>query len=332
MIISKTPYRISFFGGGSDYPSWYIANGGAVLSATIDKYIYISCRYLPPFFEHKYRIVWSQLENVKAINEIKHRAVKEMLKYFKIKSGLEIHYDGDLPAKSGMGSSSVFIVGLMNLLNNFQGKKIKNKILAQKSIHFEQKILKDIVGSQDHVAAAYGGFNKITFKIGGGFNVHPISIKKKTLNSLNRNLLLVYTGISRTAHTIARGYVNKLHKSKKSHILQISSLVAEAEKTLRNGDVDNFGKLLHESWLEKKSLSSSITNSFIDEIYNIAINKGAIGGKLLGAGGGGFLLFYVPYFKQKNFIKYFRKLISIPFKFSSEGSAILFKNIDKKII
>jgi len=332
MIISKTPYRISFFGGGSDYPSWYIENGGAVLSTTIDKYIYISCRYLPPFFEHKYRIVWSQMENVKAINEIKHRAVKEMLKYYKIKSGLEIHYDGDLPATSGMGSSSVFVVGLMNLLNNFQGKKIKKKMLAQKSIHFEQKILKDVVGSQDQVAATYGGFNKITFKTGGGFNVHPISIKKKTLNKLNRNLLLVYTGISRTAHDIAKGYINKLHKSKKSHILQISSFVGEATKTLRNGDVNNFGKLLHESWLEKKRLSSSISNSSIDEIYNNAINKGALGGKLLGAGGGGFFLFYVPYFKQKNFIKHFRKLITIPFKFSSEGSTILFKNIDKKII
>jgi len=332
MIISKTPYRISFFGGGSDYPSWYIENGGVVLSTTIDKYIYISCRYLPPFFEHKYRIVWSQMENVKAINEIKHRAVKEMLKYFKIKSGLEIHYDGDLPATSGMGSSSVFVVGLMNLLNNLQGKKIKKKMLAQKSIHFEQKILKDVVGSQDQVAATYGGFNKITFKSGGGFNVNPTSIKKETLNKLNRNLLLVYTGIRRTAHHIAKTYINKLNKSKKSHILQILSLVGEAEKTLTKGDVNNFGKLLHESWLEKKGLSSSITNSFIDEIYNIAINKGALGGKLLGAGGGGFFLFYIPYFKQKNFIKYFRKLVTIPFKFSSEGSTILFKNIDKKII
>jgi D-glycero-alpha-D-manno-heptose-7-phosphate kinase len=231
-----------------------------------------------------------------------------------------------------MGSSSVFVVGLMNLLNNFQGKKIKKKMLAQKSIHFEQKILKDVVGSQDQVAATYGGFNKITFKTGGGFNVHPISIKKKTLDKLNRNLLLVYTGIRRTAHDIAKGYINKLHKSKKSHILQIISLAGEAEKTLRKGDVNNFGKLLHESWLEKKSLSSSITNSSIDEIYNNAINKGALGGKLLGAGGGGFFLFYVPYFKQKNFIKHFRKLITIPFKFSSEGSTILFKNIDKKII
>ena len=332
MIISKTPYRISFFGGGSDYPSWYIRNGGAVLSTTIDKYIYISCRYLPPFFEHKYRVVWSQMENVKSINELKHAAVKEMLKYFKIKDGLEIHYDGDLPAKSGMGSSSVFVVGLMNLLKNFQGKKINKRMLAQKSIYFEQKILKEAVGSQDQVAAAYGGFNKITFKIGGGFNVQPIAIKKKTLSKLNKNLLLVYTGIRRTAHDIARGYVDKLNKSKKSHILHISSFVEEAEKILRKGNVNNFGNLLHESWLEKKNLSSAITNSSIDEIYNNAIKKGALGGKLLGAGGGGFFLFYVPYFRQKNFIKYFRKLITIPFKFSSEGSKILFKSIDNKII
>ena len=332
MIISKTPYRISFFGGGSDYPSWYIKNGGTVLSTTIDKYIYISCRYLPPFFEHKHRIVWSQIENVKTINEIKHRAVKEMLKYFKIKSGLEIHYDGDLPATSGMGSSSVFVVGLMNLLNNFLGKKIKKKILAQKSINFEQKILKDSVGSQDQISAVYGGFNKITFKVGGGFNINPIFIKKKTLDQLNRNLLLVYTGIKRTAHDIAKDYIEKLHKSKKSHILQILSLVGEAEETLRKGDINSFGKLLHETWLEKKSLSSSITNYTIDEIYDNAIYKGALGGKLLGAGGGGFFLFYIPYFKQKDFIKYFRKLITIPFKFSSEGSTILFKNFDKKII
>ena len=332
MIISKTPYRISFFGGGTDYPSWYTKYGGAVLSTTIDKYIYISCRYLPPFFEHKYRIVWSKLENVKEINKIKHRVVKEMLKYYKIKDGLEIHYDGDLPAKSGMGSSSAFVVGLMNLLNNFKGKKIKKKTLAQKSIYFEQKILKDIVGSQDQVATAYGGFNKIIFKSAGGFNVKPISIKRKTFNKINRNLMLVYTGIKRTAHDIARGYVDKLSKSKKSHILQISSFVDEAEKILKEGDVDDFGKLLHESWLEKKELSSSISNSSIDEIYNQAIDNGALGGKLLGAGGGGFLLFYVPYFRQKNFIKYFKKLITIPFNFSSDGSTILFKNFDKKII
>ena len=215
MIISKTPYRISFMGGGSDYPEWYVKNGGLTLSTTIDKYIYISCRNLPPFFKHKYRIVWSQLEQVKKIGHIKHNVVREMLKHFKIKNGLEIHYDGDLPARSGMGSSSVFVVGLMNLLNNFQGKTIAKKTLAKKSIYFEQKILKEVVGSQDQVAASYGGFNKIIFRTCGDFKLQPISVKKKTLNQLNKNLLLVYTGINRTAHDIARGYVNKLHKSKK---------------------------------------------------------------------------------------------------------------------
>ena len=331
MIISKTPYRISFFGGGSDYPSWYLKNGGSTLSTTIDKYIYISCRYLPPFFEHKYRIVWSHIEIVKELNQIKHRAVREMLKYFKIKNGLEIHYDGDLPARSGMGSSSVFVVGLMNLFNSYQGKKITNKMLAKKSIYFEQKILNDCVGSQDQIAAAYGGFNKITFKIGGEFNVRRISIKKKVLKKLNSNLMLLYTGFKRTAHDIAKSYVNKLSKSKKSHIIEICSFVKESEKLLKEGNnLNDFGKLLHESWREKKSLSSSISNSSIDDIYNTAMKKGALGGKLLGAGGGGFLLMYVPQPRQKNLLKHFDKLINVPFKFSSQGSKILFKNIEKK--
>jgi len=331
MIISKTPYRISFFGGGSDYPAWYLNNGGSVLSTTIDKYIYISCRYLPPFFEHKYRIVWSQIENVKDINHIKHRSVKELLKYFKIKKGLEIHYDGDLPARSGMGSSSVFVVGLINLLNNFQGRKINKKQLAFKSINFEQKILRDIVGSQDQIAAAYGGFNKILFKPGGSFNVKPILIKETTLKKLNKNLVLIYTGFKRTAHNIASTYVNKLQKVKKNHILEILNHVKEAENLLKGDDLIGFGKLLHESWLAKRSLSSSITNSKIDEIYNNAINNGALGGKLLGAGGGGFFLFYVPYSRQKYFVNYFKKLINVPFKFSSEGSKIMFKNIDDEV-
>ena len=328
MIISKTPYRISFFGGGSDYPTWYTKNGGAVLSTTIDKYIYISCRTLPPFFKHKYRIVWSKIENVKKINHIKHIAVKEMLKKYKIKNGLEIHYDGDLPARSGIGSSSVFTVGLMNLLNSFKGKIISKKKLAEKSIYFEQKVLKQTVGSQDQIAAAYGGFNKIVFNTDGKFNVFPFSIKQKRIRALNKNLLLVYTGFTRTAHNIAKNYVNKLQKSKKSHVLEILNFVSEGEKILRRGNLNDFGKLLHESWLEKKSLSSSITNSSIDEIYNKALKIGALGGKLLGAGAGGFFVFYVPHFKQKKFINYFNKLITIPFKFTSQGSAIIFKNFN----
>ena len=231
-----------------------------------------------------------------------------------------------------MGSSSVFVVGLMNLLNHLKGRKVNKKELAQKSIYFEQRILKDVVGSQDQIAVTYGGFNKITFNVGGGFNVNPIAIKNSTLKKLNRNLLLVYTGFKRTANDIARGYVNKLQKSKKNHVIEISNFVKEAERILTNGDLDEFGNLLHESWLEKKSLSSLISNSSIDEIYNVAIKKGVIGGKLLGAGGGGFFLFYVPYYKQKRIIKHFKKLITIPFKFSNEGSKIIFKSIGNKII
>ena len=327
MIISKTPYRISFFGGGSDYPIWYSKNEGAVLSTTIDKYIYISSRYLPPFFDHKYRIVWSQIEKVKKMDQIKHKAVREMLKKFKIKSGLEIHYDGDLPARSGMGSSSVFVVGLMNALYNFKGIKIKKNDLANKSINFEQKILKESVGSQDQIAAAYGGFNKISFSKNGKFYVQKISMNKRKLVELNKNLLLVYTGLSRNAHEIAKGYISKLNTSKKSHIYEILNFVKEGEKILKGGETNDFGRLLHESWLAKKGLSKSITNSKIDQIYDKAIKNGALGGKLLGAGGGGFILLYVPQFRQKNVIKHFRKLITIPFNFSNEGSKIMFKKI-----
>ena len=328
MIISKTPYRISFFGGGSDYPSWYLRNGGAVISSTIDKYIYISCRKLPPFFNHKYRIVWSKVESVNNVNEIQLKPVREMIKKFNIKDGLEIHYDGDLPARSGMGSSSVFVVGLLNLFNNINKKKIENEMLAKQSIHFEQKVLKEVVGSQDQIAASCGGFNKIIFNKGGKFLVKPIKIKKETLNNLNQNLILVYTGLTRNAHDIASSFVNKLKTTKRNQILEILNFVTEAENTLKKDDLNSFGKLLHESWIKKKELSSFITNNKIDDIYNYAINKGAVGGKLLGAGGGGFFLFYVPKKYQKNFISSFKKLIHIPFKFSEEGSKIIFNNKD----
>ena len=332
MIISKTPYRISFFGGGSDYPSWYIKNGGRVLSTTINKFVYISCRNLPPFFNHKYRIVWSKLEMVKKIDQINHKPIRKMLNHYKINNGLEIHYDGDLPARSGMGSSSVFVVGLVNLLNNFMNKKLTKKDLAKKSIFFEQKILKENVGSQDQIAVSYGGFNKINFIKGGDFTVSKISISKRLANDLNKNLLLVYTGITRNAHDIAKDYINKLEKSKSSHVLKILNFVNDAENILKEGSLNDFGKLLHESWIEKKNLSSNISSSNIDDIYNFAINKGALGGKLLGAGGGGFFLFYVPKNIQKKFIKSLKKMIIIPFKFNSEGSEIMFNRHEDSVL
>jgi D-glycero-alpha-D-manno-heptose-7-phosphate kinase len=326
MIITKTPYRISFFGGGSDYPDWYRKHGGMVLSTTIDKYIYISCRFLPKFFKHKYRIVWSKIENVKDINQIQHRAVKTLLKHLKIKQGMEIHYDGDLPARSGMGSSSCFAVGLIKALYKIKNKDLSKNELARKTIHFEQKIMKEVVGSQDQTITSYGGFNKIIFSKNNKIQVKKISFNKN-IRSLNKNLVLIYTGINRTAHKIANTYVKKLTKSKKYQIEKIMSYVNEGKKILESGNVDDFGRLLNNSWHEKKSLSNLITNKKIDELYDEAIRYGALGGKLLGAGGGGFLLMYMSKENAKKFFKRHKSIINIPFNFTKDGSQIILNNI-----
>ncbi len=327
MIITKTPYRISFFGGGSDYPEWYKKFGGSVLSTTIDKHIYISCRLLPQFFNHKYRIVWSKIENVKKIDQIQHRSVKKLLQYNKIKSGLEIHYDGDLPAKSGMGSSSSFSVGLMQALLKLKKKKISNLNLAKNTIFFEQNIMKETVGSQDQVAASIGGFNKIKFHKNEKLVIKKVS--SKNLKKLNSNLLLLYTGIQRNAHTIANNYVSKLSNQKEKNIRKIIQYVDIGEKLIKSGNLDDFGKLLHETWMQKKELSRSISNNKIDQLYNKFINNGALGGKLLGAGGGGFLLLYIKNEKKDFFLKKFKNIINIPFKFSNKGCEVILNSLDK---
>ena len=328
MIITKTPYRISFFGGGSDYPAWYKKNGGAVLSTTIDKYIYISCRFSPDYFKQKYRIVWRKIENVKNLKEINHKAVRELLKYLKIKQGLEIHYHGDLPARSGMGSSSCFTVGLMQALCQIKNIKLNKSKLASKSIHFEQNVMKEIVGSQDQTSASYGGFNKIIFNKDNSIKIKKIS-SKKNIKKLNENLILIYTGINRTAHKIANKYVNKLTNEKKDHINRILEYVNEGEKILNNGDIDDFGSLLHDAWVEKKALSNLITNSKINSIYDKARSHGALGGKLLGAGGGGFLLMYMKKKDRSDFLKKNKKLVTIPFNFTSLGSQIILNQLSK---
>ncbi len=328
MIITKTPYRISFFGGGSDYPAWYKKNGGAVLSTTIDKYIYITCRFSPDYFKQKYRIVWRKIENVENLREINHKAVRELLKYLKIKQGLEIHYHGDLPARSGMGSSSCFTVGLMQALSQIKNIKLNKSKLAKQSIHFEQNIMKEIVGSQDQTSASYGGFNKILFNKDNSIKIKKIS-SKKNIKKLNDNLILIYTGINRTAHKIANKYVNKLTNEKKDHINRILEYVNEGEKILNNGDIDDFGSLLHDAWIEKKALSNLITNSKINSIYDKARSYGALGGKLLGAGGGGFLLMYMKKKDRSDFLKKNKKLVTIPFNFTSLGSQIILNQLSK---
>ena len=246
MIISKTPYRVSFFGGGSDYPEWYLKNGGEVISSTVDKYLYISCRHLPNFFSHKHRIVYSKIEEVKKITEIKHSVVRELMnnydKYFN-KNGVEIHYDGDLPARSGMGSSSCFVVGMIQLINHFLKKKIKKKNLALQSINFEQVKLKEIVGSQDQIAASYGGFNNITFLKDGNFKVKKL-LNKSLADKFFENIFLIYTGQNRTAQYIAKTYVKNLNHSDKN-IHRILEHVKIAKKLLQNSNFDDVGRLLN---------------------------------------------------------------------------------------
>ena len=214
MIISRTPYRISFFGGGSDYPDWYLKNGGEVISSTIDKFVYISLRDLPRFFPHNYRVSYSIVEEAENIHEIKHKVVREILKKYKLKKGLEIHYDGDLPSKSGMGSSSAFIVGLLHNVNVFLNAKINKKNLAIKSLYFDNKILKELVGSQDQIACSYGGFNSIQFLKNGSFKIKNYNHKKKFLDKLNNNLFLVFTEQQRNSQNIVKNFIHDLNKKK----------------------------------------------------------------------------------------------------------------------
>ena len=320
MIISKTPYRISFFGGGTDYPQWFNENSGKVISTTIDKHIYITCRHLPKFFEHNLRIVYSIDETVKSVNQIKHNVVREAIKLFKIKKGLEIHYDGDFPSKSGMASSSTFSVGLLNCLGHYVGKKFTKKELYEKTLFLEQKILKENVGNQDQLAASYGGFNVANFNK-TSFKIKKIQ-NKFFLNRLENNLYLIYTGILRSADEMAKKYVNKL-SSKRKILNKLMQHVDTAENIIKNGSLDDFGHLLDETWNEKKSIDDRISNNLIDRFYKQGKNNGALGGKLLGAGNGGFLLFYVPKKNRYKFLKCFKDKICIPIKFYYQGSTII---------
>lgn len=324
MIISRTPFRISFFGGGTDYPAWYREHGGAVLATTIDKYCYLSCRYLPPFFEHRIRIVYSKIENCQSVDEISHPSVREVLRYLKVERGVEIHHDGDLPARSGMGSSSAFTVGLLNALYALKGEMASKHQLAKESIDVEQNWLRENVGSQDQVATAYGGLNHIAFLPNGEISVHPVTIATERMLELGSHLMLFYTGIARTASTIAEDYINNVD-AKKRQLRVLKDLVDESILVLNSArNLNTFGELLHEAWLAKRDLSSRVTNGHVDEIYDDARSAGAIGGKLLGAGGGGFMLIFAPPEAQLAVRQKLSKLICVPFNFEFSGSQIIF--------
>lgn len=331
MILSRTPHRISFFGGGTDYPEYYLKHGGKTLGVTIDKYSYLNIRHLPPFFDYQHRIVYSRQENVKSNNEIIHPSVRETFKYFKIDSGISIHHDGDIPARSGMGSSSAFTVGLVHALHALKGEIISKESLGQEAIHIEQSLIKENVGSQDQVFAAYGGLNVIEFLQNGKINVSPVIMKPHRIREFQDSIMLFFSGLSRTASEIVEEQREKT-STNIENLNKIKSLVDEAYEILTDEtrELREFGELLNRTWELKKSLSTKITNSEIDEMYIKALDAGAVGGKLLGAGGGGFMAFYVEKENQSSVIQALDAYLHIPFNFDFEGSKIVVYENDNR--
>ncbi len=323
MIISRTPFRISLFGGGSDYPQWYRQHGGSVLGFAIDKYCYISLRELPPFFEHRHRVVYSKVETVNEIADIQHPAVRHVLQEMRIDRGMEIHHDGDLPARSGLGSSSSFTVGLLNALNALHGRITSKTYLAQEAIRIEQTVIGENVGSQDQIWAAFGGFGRIDFRQDESFSFHPLVMTPDRRDALIGNLMLFFTGFSRIASVIAGKKIASLD-AKAVQVRQMVAMVDQAVEMLsRQDDFDDIGRMLHQSWLLKRGLAESVTNSDLDAIYDAGLTAGALGGKLLGAGGGGFMLFYVPPAKQDSVRKALSRLIEVKFGIDTSGSRIV---------
>jgi D-glycero-alpha-D-manno-heptose-7-phosphate kinase len=324
MIISRTPFRISLFGGGTDYPAWFREHGGAVIGMAINKYCYLSVRKLPPFFEHRSRIVYSQVELVQNISEIRHPAVRGVLTDLKVDEGMEIHHHGDLPARSGLGSSSSFTVGLLNALHAFNGRMRTNRELAQEAIRIEQDVLMEKVGCQDQIWAAYGGFNRIEFLPDGSFNVAPIVISPERRTELVGSIMMLFTGFSRYATDFAHEQLKNLGK-RQPQLNEIRAIADRAFDILRDNrtPLRQLGEMMHDSWRLKRELADNVSNSQIDEIYEAGRAAGAVGGKLLGAGGGGFMVFFVEPEHREKLRERLKKLTHVSVDIESEGSKIV---------
>lgn len=324
MIISRTPFRVSFFGGGTDYPAWTKERPGAVLGTSINKYCYLTCRRLPPFFEYRSRILYSRVEHVQKLDEIQHPAVREALRFMNIDEGVEIHHDGDLPARTGLGSSSSFTVGLLNALHGLKGVMPSKMDLALGAIEVEQNRCRENVGAQDQVLAAFGGFNRIDFVPGRPIQVTPVIIPAPRLEALQSHLLLFFTGFSRLATEVAGDVVQAI-PARKNELTRLLELLEEAVKVLNGGsDLAEFGNLLHEAWQLKRALSPRVSSPAIDGLYERARKAGAIGGKLLGAGGGGFMLVFARPEDHAAIRRELSGFLHVPFRFEFLGSQIIF--------
>ena len=323
MIITKTPFRMSFFGGGTDMEMYFREYGGAVLSATFDKYCYINVRHLPPFFKYKTELVYSKTERVCTIEEIRHPAIRNAMKMLDMHD-LRLTYEADLPARSGLGTSSSFAVGMLNAFYALKGKYVDKKKLADEAIYLERILCEEAGGWQDQIAASYGGFNKITF-YKDWYEVNPVIISPKRKRILNENLMLFFTGFTRFSADIQSQNQGVLNE-KINLLHEMHSLVEEAERILTDDTrkMADFGRLLDYTWKLKKQTGRGISTSEVDEIYKKGINAGALGGKLLGAGGGGFFLFYVEPEFQRLVKNAMDKLLYIPFEFEDSGTRVLY--------
>lgn len=323
MIITKTPFRMSFFGGGTDIEKYFKENGGAIISTSIDKYCYVIVRHLPRFFDYSTELSYSKTERVTNINEIQHPAIREAMKMLDIHE-IRLTYEADLPARSGLGTSSSFAVGMLNAFYALKGKYADKKRLADEAIYLERVLCNETGGWQDQIAASYGGLNKIIFG-SNGYEVFPIIISPERKKKLNNNLLMFFTGFTRFSSDVQKAN-NFVHSAEKISILKkMYGLVDDAESILtdENRDLDDFGRLLNLTWKLKREIGNSVSTSSIDELYAIGIKAGALGGKLLGAGGGGFLLFYVQPEKQESVKKAMNNLMYIPFEFENSGTKVI---------
>lgn len=325
MIITKTPFRMSFFGGGTDTPAFFNENGGAVISTTFDKYSYVNVRHLPPFMPYATEVVYSKIERVSDLNDIVHPAIREGMKMLDIHE-VRLTYEGDLPARTGLGTSSTFAVGMLNAFYALKGKYVGKEKLAEDAIYLERELCKESGGWQDQIAAAFGGLNRIDFA-DNHFKVSPIIIHPDRKKKLNNNLMLFFTGISRFSSDIQKNTLSNLDEKNKQ-LRTMLSLVGDAQKILedKNSDLNEFGRLLDYSWNLKKQTGSKISSSNIDQLYERGLKAGAIGGKLLGAGGGGFLLFYCESDKQDAVRRELEELMYIPFDFENDGATIVYYN------
>lgn len=321
MIITQTPFRMSFFGGGTDFPEFYREHGGAVISTTFDKYCYVNVRHLPRFFNYSTELSYSKTERVTVIEDIQHPAIREAMKYLDMHE-IRLTYEADLPARSGLGTSSSFAVGMINAFYALKGKYADKKRLADDAIHLERVLCGEAGGVQDQIAAAFGGFNRINFSA-EGYTVNPVIISPERKEQLNRNLMLFFTGFSRFSSDIQVSTMNAI-EDKKRQLMEMLDLVNDAEKILTTkSDLNEFGRLLDHTWRLKRGITAQISTDSIDGLYNKAIQAGAIGGKLLGAGGGGFLLFYIEEDKRESLKKAMEHLLYVPFEFENAGTRVI---------